>query len=216
MASASLSATVRADTGKGVARKLRSAGQVPAVIYGHSREAQSLAVPQRELGRLLDRIAAASTVIELTIDGRLSRTLIREIQRHPVKRNILHVDFQELVAGEMISVACPIVYVGVPIGVRASGGVLDQIMHELQIEVDPANLPNHIDIDVSGLDLGNSLHVADLKVPEGVRLTDDPTATVCVVSMPKVSTADAEADAAAAAAAAEPEVIRAKKVDEAK
>ena len=99
MASAQLSATPRATAGKGVARTLRRAGQVPAVIYGHAREAQSLAIGTRELERLLEKFAAESTVIELDIAGSVARTLIREIQRHPVKRDILHVDFQELVAG---------------------------------------------------------------------------------------------------------------------
>ena len=99
MASASLSANPRADRGTGVARKLRQGGQVPAIIYGHGREPQSLAIDARELDRLLERVSAASTVIELTVDGRMARTLIREIQRHPFKKHILHLDCQELVAG---------------------------------------------------------------------------------------------------------------------
>ena len=99
MATASLTATPRADTGKGAARTLRRSGQVPGVIYGHGREPQSLALPARELDRLLDRISFESTVVELALDGKTARTLIREIQRHPFKRQILHLDFQELVAG---------------------------------------------------------------------------------------------------------------------
>src|SRR5262245_27953010 len=101
MATASLGARARSETGTGVARKLRQAGQVPAVIYGHGREPQSLAVNSREVERLLSQFAAGSTVIELNIEGAgVARTLIREIQRHPVRRNIIHLDFQELVAGE--------------------------------------------------------------------------------------------------------------------
>src|SRR5258705_424456 len=98
MASASLSAKPRSESGKGFARKLRQGGQTPAIIYGHSRQPQSLTLDTRELTRLLERVAAASTVIELSFDGTTARTLIREIQRHPVKQEILHVDFQELVA----------------------------------------------------------------------------------------------------------------------
>jgi large subunit ribosomal protein L25 len=210
MASASLSASVRADTGKGAARKIRQAGNIPAVIYGHNREPQSLTTNARETERLLKGIATSSTVIELSIDGKVARTLIREIQRHPFKRTILHIDFQELVAGETVTVKCPIVYVGTPEGVRLEGGLLDQIMHELSIEVDPSNIPNHIDVDVSGLKMGKSLHVSDLPVTAGIKLLDDPTSTVCVVSAPKVQ-ADAQADAVP-----EPELIRKPKPDDEK
>lgn len=207
MATASLIATPRTDVGKGAARKLRAAKQVPAVIYGHNREPQPLALDTRELERMLDRIAAESTVIELTMDGAVSRTLIREIQRHPFKREILHVDFQELVAGETITVSIPLTLVGVPNGVRNEGGTLDQIMRDLLIEVDPANMPSHIDVDVTGLELNTSIHVRDLKLPEGVSVLVDEDATVCVVAPPRVETAVA-APTEEAAAGAEPEVIR--------
>jgi large subunit ribosomal protein L25 len=214
MATATLSADVRNETGKGVARKLRAAGQVPAVIYGHNREPQSLAINARELDRLLEHIAASSTVIELGMgDARPARTLIREIQRHPVKRNIIHVDFQELVAGETVTVRCPIVYVGTADGVRNQGGILDQVLHELEIEVDPSDIPNHIDVDVTSLTIGHPLHVADLQLPEGVKVLDDPTATVVLVSAPKVTAEDTAADAAAAAGD-EPEVVKKGKTDD--
>ena len=131
MASEQLSASARDIGGKGVARKLRSEGRIPAVVYGHGREPQPLSINSRELDRLLDHIAAEATVIDLDIDGKPARTLIREIQRHPFKRQILHVDFQELVAGEKISVRLPIILVGVPDGVRLDGGILDQTMLEL-------------------------------------------------------------------------------------
>ncbi|MBK6308267.1 MAG: 50S ribosomal protein L25 [Gemmatimonadetes bacterium] len=116
MATASLSASARTGTGKGVARSLRRDGRVPAVIYGHARASQALSVDARELSRLLDRVSAETTVIELAVDGTMSRTLIRDIQRHPVKRAIIHVDFQELVAGELVTVNIPIVITGTSIG----------------------------------------------------------------------------------------------------
>ena len=209
MSTATLSATVRAETGKGVARKLRQAGNIPAVIYGHAREPQSLVLNARETERLVKSISVSSTVIELAIDGRSARTLIREIQRHPFKRSILHVDFQELVAGETVSVKCPIVYVGTPEGVRLEGGMLDQIMHELHIAVDPASIPDHINVDVSAIKLGKSLHVSDLTVPAGIKIVDDATSTVCIVQQSKT-----HADAPAADGAAEPELIRKPKPDD--
>ena len=214
MASAQLSASARDNGGKGVARKLRSEGRVPAVVYGHGREPQPLSINTRELERLLDRIAAESTVIDLDIDGKASRTLIREIQRHPFKRQILHVDFQELVAGEKITVRLPIVLIGVPDGVRMDGGVLDQTMRELEVEVDPSNIPNHVELDVTSLTIGSSVHVRDIPLPEGVEVLEDEDASVCVVSAPRAAVEETVTAEAEPEAAAEPEVIRAKKPDE--
>src|SRR3712207_1990165 len=157
MATATLSASPRTGTGKGVARTLRQSGQIPGVIYGHARQAQPLALNAREFDRLLEHVTA-STVIELTLDGRMSRTLIREIQRHPFKREVLHVDFQELVAGEKVTVEVPIIYVGTAQGVR-DGGILDQVKHELTVEADPTLLPEHFEVDVSALTIGHALYV---------------------------------------------------------
>jgi large subunit ribosomal protein L25 len=212
MATATLSAAPRAGTGKGAARTLRREGQVPGVIYGHAREPQSLAINTRELERLLSRVSAETTVIELSLDGRTARTLIREIQRHPFKRSIIHVDFQELVAGEKVTVNVPIVIVGTAAGVR-EGGVLDQIMRELSVEVDPVNIPNHIDVDVAELTIGHSVHVSDLVLPEGVTVLDDPEATVCVVAPPRVHEEPAPAEAVVEAPT-EPELIRKPKGEE--
>jgi large subunit ribosomal protein L25 len=215
MASANLSASARDNGGKGTARKLRSVGRVPAIVYGHGRDPQALSINTRELEKLLDHISAESTVIDLDIDGKASRTLIREIQRHPFKRQILHVDFQELVAGEKISVRIPIVLMGVPDGVRMDGGILDQTMRELEIEVDPANIPNHVEVDVTKLTIGSSVHVRDIPLPDGVEVLDDEDASVCVVAAPRaVIEETAVAEGAEVEAAAEPEVIRAKKPDE--
>ena len=213
MASEQLSASARDIGGKGVAHKLRSEGRIPAVVYGHGREPQPLSINSRELDRLLDHIAAEATVIDLDIDGKPARTLIREIQRHPFKRQILHVDFQELVAGEKISVRLPIILVGVPDGVRLDGGILDQTMRELEVEVDPSNIPNHVDIDVTKLTIGSSIHVRDITLPEGVEVLDDGDASVCVVSAPRAAVEAVVAEETEAVAA-EPEVIRAKKPEE--
>lgn len=209
MASANLSATLRSDTGKGVARKIRQNGDIPAVIYGHGREPQSLVVNAREFERLIHRVSAASTVIELDLGGSPARALIREIQRHPFKKLIMHVDFQEVVAGETMTLKCPIVYVGTPIGVRADGGMLDQIMHELTIETLPSAIPDHINVDVSELHVGKSLHVGDLVLPAGVKAMDDAGITVCLVQPPKTAPVETTE------AVAEPEVIRKVKEDDA-
>ncbi|MDB4915482.1 MAG: rplY [Gemmatimonadetes bacterium] len=199
-----LSAETRTDSGKGVARKLRAAGRVPGVVYGHAREAQSLSVNARDLDKLLSHIAAGSTVIELSVGGATTNTLIREIQRHPFKKIIMHIDFQELVAGEKITVDVPLVFVGVPEGVRLSGALLEQILHSVEVLVDPSAIPNHIDVDVTHLAMGHSLHVRDIKLPEGLEVLSEPGATICAVIAPRAAV---EA-AAAEPGAAEPELIR--------
>ena len=210
MANASLGAETRSDRGKGFARKLRAAGRVPGIVYGHGREPQSLSVVARDLDKLLSSIAVSSTVVELGLGGASTKTLIREIQRHPFKKMIMHIDFQELVAGEKVTVDLPLVFVGIPEGVRLSGALLEQILHKIEVLVDPANIPNHVDVDVSALAMGHSLHIRDLKLPAGVEVLSDEDATICAVIAPRAAV---EA-AAAEGAVAEPELIRKAKEDE--
>ena len=215
MASASLSAEMRSETGKGVARKLRAAGRVPGVIYGHGREPQALSLNARDLDKLLGSIAAGSTVVELSLGKATTNTLIREVQRHPFKKQILHVDFMELVAGEKVIVDIPLVFVGTPEGVRTGGGLLEQILHSIEVNVDPSSIPNHVDVDVSQLVMGHSLHVRDLKLPEGVEVLTDEDATICAVIAPRAVVEEAAApEGEATTAIAEPELIRKPKEEE--
>jgi large subunit ribosomal protein L25 len=214
MATEVLIAHPRTETGKGAARKLRAAKQVPGVVYGHKRQPQSLALDARDLQKMLDRVSSDTTVFELRIDGGTARTLIRDIQRHPFKREILHIDFQELVAGELVTVDIPLVLVGTPLGVRLSGGMLDQVLRTINVEVDPANIPNHIDVDVSNLDLHQSIHVRDLTLPPGVEVLENEGETICVVAPPRAEVEVAPAAAEGTDATAEPEVIRAKKEED--
>lgn len=214
MAITSLSATIRDGVGTGVARKLRQTGHIPAVIYGHGREPQSLVINTREVEKLLSQVSAASTVIELNVGGSTSHTLIREIQRHPTKRSIVHIDFQQLVAGEKVTVSVPLRFTGMADGVRNAGGILEETMHQVHIRVDPSVIPDHIDVDVTPLTIGHSFHIRDLKLPEGVTVLDDAGATVCVCVAPKTVTEAAPgAEGEAAAAVAEPELIRKTKAE---
>jgi large subunit ribosomal protein L25 len=215
MATASLNASTREGTGKGVAHKLRAQGKVPGVIYGHARAPQSLVLDNRELERLLEKIAAASTVIDLSIDGTPRRTLIREIQRHPLRPGIVHIDFMELVAGEMVNVRVRIAFEGTPAGVRSDGGIFEETLHEVEIEADPANIPDRIVVDVTDLVIGHSMHVSDIKLPEGVTLVTDASVTICICSAPRAEEAAAPAAATTELATApEPELIRKAKEDE--
>jgi large subunit ribosomal protein L25 len=218
MATVSFNATARDTVGKGAARTLRSKGQVPAVIYGHGRDPQPLSLNARDLDKMLGHIQAESTVIEVSVGGQTAKTLIREIQRHPIKRQILHVDFQALVAGEKVTVSIPIVLIGVPEGVRLEGGVLDQTLREIEIEVDPANIPDRVEYDVTNMVIGDSVHISDLKVPEGVEVINGPETSVAVVAAPRAvieeTAAVAEPVEGEAGAVAEPEVIGRGKEDE--
>ncbi|HEY5218567.1 MAG TPA: 50S ribosomal protein L25, partial [Gemmatimonadaceae bacterium] len=151
---------------------------------------------------------------ELDIAGKTAVTLIRDIQRHPFKKEILHVDFQELVAGEKVTVSVPLVFIGTPDGVRNSGGILDQVMHDVSIRVDPSVIPNHIDVDVTPLAIGHGLHVRDLKLPEGVEILDEESATICTVTAPK-AVVEETVVTATTEAPVEPELIRKPKPEEA-
>jgi len=218
MATASLTAKPRSDTGKGVARKLRAAGEVPGVIYGHGREPQPLTVNAREFKRLADRIRITSTVIELALDGKVAKTLIRELQRNPLNREPLHIDFQELVAGEKVDVSVPLRFVGTPEGVKTGGGILEEVMHQIEVRVDPSNIPDHIDVDVTALTIGHGLHISDIQLPAGVEVLDDPENTIATVTPPKaeeeVAPVAVEGALVAPEAAPEPELIRKPKAGE--
>ena len=219
MAIVSFTAHPRDAVGKGAARTLRSKGEIPAVIYGHGRESQALSLNARDLDKMLGNIQAESTVIEVTVGSTTSKTLIREIQRHPIRRQILHVDFQALVAGEKVIVSIPILLTGVPEGVRLDGGVLDQTLRELEIEVDPSSIPDRIELDVTNMVIGDSKHVSDLVVPSGVEVQNDADTSVAVVAAPRAVIEEvavvAEPVEGEAGAVAEPEVIgRGKEEDE--
>jgi len=199
-----IKAQKRTTRGKGAARQLRAAGRVPAVIYGHGREPEALSLGASELERALIGIAAESTIIDLDVEGAPVKTLIREIQRHPYKPAILHVDFYEVHAGEKITVSVPIRIVGVPDGVRNQGGILDQVLREVEIEVLPSDIPERVDLDVTDLRIGDSRHIADLVIPNAEILEEADT-TICVVVAPRV---EEEPVVAAEAEVAEPELIR--------
>jgi large subunit ribosomal protein L25 len=202
----------RTTSGKGGARQLRLHGRVPAVIYGHGRQTEALSIGAKDLERALTGIAAEATLFELAIDGTPVRALIREIQRHPYRSQIIHVDFYEIHAGEKVALEVPIHLVGSPDGVRNGGGVLDQLIRDLKIRVLPTDIPEHIDVDVTELRVGQSLHVSDLNIPSAEILTE-PTTAVCTVVPPRVEVEEVPV-AVAPEEAAEPELIRKPKEEE--
>src|SRR3989442_13124626 len=133
----SLSASPGRATGKGAARQARFRGKVPAVIYGHGRETQPLEVEAKALEKALTGVEPESTIIELALDGKKVKTLIREIQRHPLRPDIIHLDFYEIHAAQKVKLKIPVHLAGNPDGVRNAGGVLDQVTREVEIEVLP-------------------------------------------------------------------------------
>ena len=202
----SLTANPRVVRGKGAARQVRFQKKVPAVIYGHGRTSQALEVDAQALEKALTGIEPASTIIELTLDGKKTRTLIREIQRHPVRPDIIHVDFYEIRADEKVKLRVPVHLVGTPDGVRNAGGVLDQVTREVEIEVMPEHIPNRVELDVTTLTIGRSLHVRDLQVPNATILTQADL-TIATVVPPRAEEVVAPA-AETGVEVAEPELIR--------
>src|SRR5216117_785080 len=202
----SLAASPRTTTGKGAARQARFQGKVPAVIYGHGREAQPLEVEAKALEKALTGVEPASTIIELAVDGKKTKTLIREIQRHPIRPDIIHVDFYEIHAEEKVKLKVPVHLVGNPDGVRNAGGVLDQVTREVEIEVMPENIPDRVELDVTALKIGDSLHVRDLHIANATILTLADL-TIATVVPPRAEEVTAPVPEAAAEIA-EPELIR--------
>lgn len=201
----SLAATPRDKMGKGGARQMRFQKKVPAVIYGHGRDTQPLAVDALALEQALTGIDPASTIIELAIDGKKVKALIREIQRHPVRPDIIHVDFYEIHAAEKVRLKVPVHLVGSPEGVRNAGGVLDQVTREVEIEVLPENIPDRVELDVTALKIGDSLHVTDLRIPNAAILTQGAL-TIATVVPPRAEEVAPVVEAPAEAV--EPELIR--------
>ena len=208
----SLAAMPRDKTGKGAARQARFAKQVPAVIYGHGRPTQSLMVDALSLEKALTGIEPAATLIELTVDGKKTRALIREIQRHPIRPDIIHVDFYEIHAHEKITLEVPVHLVGTADGVRNGGGVLDQVLREVKIEVLPEHIPDRVELDVTNLKIGDSLHVRDLSIPHAVIL-NGPDLTIATIVPPRAEEVAAPTPEAATEVA-EPELIRKVREDE--
>jgi large subunit ribosomal protein L25 len=211
-----LAAEHRTGRRKSAASALRREGKVPAVLYAHGRETRSIAIGGTEFGYLLEKINPQSTIVELSLGGQSVKALIREIQRHPIRQGFLHVDFQEVLAGEKLRLEVPVTLVGTAEGVRNQGGVLDQVLRTVEIEVLPTDIPEKVELDVTALVIGRSLHVSDLSIPNATILTD-PDLTVAVVVAPRVEEAPtpvAAVEGAVPEAVAEPEVIKKGKVED--
>ena len=203
MAEVKLSAEPREGVGKGAARKARAAGKVPAVLYGPEVEPKRLAVDARELWHALHTDAGTNVLINLQLDGDTFLTMPREIQRDIVRGSLLHVDFLRIRRDVAIQVEVPIHLVGESHGVK-EGGVVEHHLWELRVEVLPTDVPESLDADISGLGIGDSLHVSDIKIPGNVTVVTPMEETLVTVVPPPVLVVEpTEEELAAAEAAAE-------------
>jgi large subunit ribosomal protein L25 len=201
MAEQKLVASVRQESGKGVARKLRADGRVPAVLYGQGADPIAMSVDARELSHLL-HAGGANVLVDLVVDGREHLAMPREIQRDHIKGRYWHVDFLAVSRTEKITVDVPIRINGEAAGVKL-GGVLEHHLWEVSVECFPTDVPEAIDIDVSPLDIGDSIKVGDLTVPDGGEITSNPEDSVVAVQQPQARVELDEAEAAEAAEGAE-------------
>lgn len=203
-----LSATRRTGIGRSAVRKIKAQGAVPAVIYGGKSQPESLQVSKRDISTILSHASGENVLVEIEIEGEAGRVaLMQEVQHSPLGGDILHVDFHAISMDEMIEADVPLEPTGIAEGVKTFGGLLEQNIRSLEIECLPKDLPDFISIDVSKLNIGDSIHVRDLPLPDGVttRVQPDLTAFSCVAPTVEVE------PAAGAEAPAAPEVITAKK-----
>jgi large subunit ribosomal protein L25 len=196
-----LAAENRSEAGKGAARRLRASGRVPAVLYGHGAKPEHLSVDARQFGQALRTDAGVNVLISLEVGRDQHLALAKEIQRHPVKGNLIHVDFIQVRRGEKVHVQVPVHLVGEAPGAR-EGGILDQDLYQLNVEAEVTAVPEAVEADVSGLGIGEVLRVADLKAPDGAAILDDSEASVVSVVAPTVE-AEPEAEEAEEGEAAE-------------
>jgi len=198
-----LKAQLRSEKGRHAANRLRRNDRIPAVIYAEGKVGTNLTIDRAEWLKVL---ASGTRVVTLKLDGGDKQALIKDVQYDALGEDVLHVDFNELRAGQKVRIAVALVTKGVPKG-HTLGGVLQQPVHTLHVECLPAAIPEKIVLDVEPLDVDDVIHVKDLKLPEGVSAVDDPDVVLVAVHLPRVE----EVAAAVEAGPAEPEVLTAKK-----
>jgi large subunit ribosomal protein L25 len=204
MALSTLKAYPREASGKGGARKLRGTGRVPAVVYGHGDKPRALAVDAHELVLLMASTNVATAIISLDVEGEGTQdVLIRDVQKHPYRPDVLHVDFFHVHAGETLHLKVPVRLVGEPYGVHTEGGVLDHVLYELEVQTLPGNIPDSIEVDVSHLKIGESVRVSEIQAGE-FEILNDADLPIASVVAPRVSTDEAADEETTA----EPELVR--------
>jgi large subunit ribosomal protein L25 len=205
MAEVKLVAELGRTTGSSASRRLRVSGRIPAVVYGHGMQPLSVSVGARDLGAALSS-HGLNQVLELEVEGASHLVLARQLQRHPVRRTVAHVDFQVVRRDEIVTAEVRISLIGDSEAVHRVEGTIDQEMLSLQIKAKPGDVPAVIEIDISAMEVGDSLRVSDLTLPEGVTTDLDPESPVVIAHMPRAAEPEAEVEVEAAEAGAVGEV----------
>jgi large subunit ribosomal protein L25 len=203
-----IKAEPRTEVGRSAARKLKARGVVPAVVYGGSDKPQPLQVSARDVNIMLSHASGENILVDLEIDGQTRTALVQEVQHAPLGNNVLHIDFHAVSMDETLEADVPLEPFGTANGVKNFGGLLEQSLRMITVECLPRDLPDRITVDVSALNIGDTIHVRDIQMPSGVVAKDQPDLTAFSVVAPAV---EEEPAAAAAATAAGPEVITEKK-----
>jgi large subunit ribosomal protein L25 len=185
MAVIEMPAEKRAGLGKGGARKARAAGTIPGILYGHGEAPVPLAIGARTFQLAVQKHKGGNAIVNLAIDGGQYTALIRDVQYDPITHHILHLDFQHISLTEMVEVEVSVHLIGVPSGVKDGGGILEYITRSVEVRCLPTQIPPSIDVDVTALEIGDSVHVRDLKV-ENAEILSDMDSTIATVVAPTV------------------------------
>ena len=212
MKSVALKAYPRSQVQRAEVTKLRAAGRVPATIYGRQAAPQNLEVNSKEIADLLNHSVSENLLVDLTVeqDARSKRlALVQDVQHHPLSGKVIHVDFHEVAETEKVTIFVPVETIGEAAGVKNGGGSLEHILHKLKIRCLPKDLPEQITLDVTALEIGKSIHIADIVPPAGVQIMGEKTRTVVAVAAPRAE----EEVVATVAAAGDVEMTKEKKVE---
>ena len=192
---ATLSAEVGRQTGSSASRRLRAADRIPGVLYGHGMEPVTLSVARRDLRVAISGPAGQNTILTLTVDGKSYNAVIKEMQRHPVRRNVSHIDFVQINLSEEITMQVPVHLTGTAKAVLSAGGLVDPAVDTLEVRTTPANVPNEILIDITDMTPEQVIRLSDVVLPKGVVATGDPDMPVVTVMISRAATEAANAAA---------------------
>lgn len=196
-------AFVRKEQGTGASRRLRNAGQTPGIVYGGSDAPVNISLDHNALYHALKKETFHSSILDLEIDGAVQKVLLRDFQVHAYKQLVLHADFQRVDAKQAIHVKVPLHFINAEVApaVKLSGAIISHVLTELEITCLPADLPEFVEVDLTTIEVGHSIHLADLKLPKGVSAVSQENLTIATASIP-AGKVEAEAEAAAPAAPA--------------
>ncbi|TMQ01943.1 MAG: 50S ribosomal protein L25 [Verrucomicrobia bacterium] len=214
MKSLSLKAFPRALAKRSRVRKLRAGGRVPAVIYGRQTQPQNLEVGLKEIEDLIHQSVSETILVDLAVEGEATGqrlALVQEVQHHPLSGKVLHVDFHQVAENEKVTVTVPVETTGEAAGVKTGGGVLEHVLFKIKIRALPRELPEVITVDVTPLEIGQSIHLGEIPLPAGVEVVGDKKIPVISVAAPITEAQEAAALEAATTPLAEPEVLKEKK-----